>query len=63
MTGITLKLQKQLSRRRETKKGIVEYPKFIFVIPPDVVKRLDWEDTESEFEAVAKNGKLVIEKK
>lgn len=60
-----LKLQKQVGKIRETKTGTKEYSKFVFVIPPDVIKLMDWEDTDAEFEAKAhpKTGKLVIGKK
>ena len=53
-----LKLQKHKTR----KKGEKEYFKWELVIPNDVVKLLDWDDT-FELEARARNGKLVVEKK
>ncbi|WP_420545103.1 hypothetical protein [Nitrosopumilus sp.] len=63
-----LKLQKQFDKKRETKKGITEYHKYVFVIPPDVIKLMGWDDDklkDVEFEAKAhpKTGKLTIERK
>ena len=60
-----LKLQKQIGKIRKTKTGTKEYSKFVFVIPPDVIKLMNWGDTNAEFEAKAhpKTGKLTIEKK
>lgn len=60
-----LKLQKQLSKRRKTKEGIKDYNRFVFTIPPDIIRSMGWEDDDSEFEAKAHptTGKLVIEKK
>lgn len=53
-----LKLQKHKTR----KKGTEEYFKWELVIPKDIVKNLDWDDS-IELEARARQGKLVIEKK
>ena len=53
-----LKLQKQTHKIVKD----VAYKKYVFIIPPDVIKVLDWEDSDAEFEARARNGKLVIEK-
>ena len=58
-----LKLQKQTHK---IVKG-VPYSKYVFIIPPDIIKLMGWDDVkkDTEFEAKAhpKTGKLVIEKK
>lgn len=50
-----MKLQKQLSRRVEG----VEYPKYVLVIPPEEIKKLDWK-AGTELKAIAKGGKLIV---
>ena len=59
MIRLLLKLQKQTHK---IVKG-VKYYKHVFIVPPDVIKVLGWDDATEEFEARARNGKLVIEKK
>lgn len=53
-----MKLQKQLSRRV----GDTEYSKYVTVIPPEVIKQLNWKDGE-ELDVKVREGKLVVEKK
>jgi antitoxin component of MazEF toxin-antitoxin module len=50
-----MKLQKQLSR----KVGNKEYPKYVIVISPSIVKELGWREGEALKEEV-KEGKLII---
>jgi len=53
-----MKLQKHKTR----KKGTEDYFKWELVMPKDVIKNLDWDET-IELEASAGNGELDIEKK
>ncbi len=48
-----LKLQRQLSKRRKTPEGIKDYTRYVFTIPPDVIKLMGLENTDTEFEAKA----------
>jgi antitoxin component of MazEF toxin-antitoxin module len=52
-----LKLQKQLSRRKERK----EYAKWVIVVPPSKVKELGWKEGEELVDEISE-GKLVIAK-
>ncbi len=53
-----MKLQKQLSR----KVGEIEYPKYVLVIPPTIIKEINWKDGE-ELEVEIKDKKLIITRK
>jgi hypothetical protein len=53
-----MKLQKHGSRKVEGK----EYFKWTLVVPPDVVKELDWNEG-TEVEPNVQKGNLVIKKK
>ena len=53
-----MKLQKQLSR----KSGKIEYPKYVIVIPPKIVKEARFKDGE-ELKAEVKDGKVIISPK
>ena len=52
-----MRLQKQLSR----KYGDTEYAKYVIVVPPKLIKKLGWKDSE-ELVAEVKKDKLIIEK-
>ena len=54
----SMKLQKQLSR----KSGDKEYPKYVTVIPPEAIKKLNWVGGD-ELELEIRNGVLCIKKK
>jgi bifunctional DNA-binding transcriptional regulator/antitoxin component of YhaV-PrlF toxin-antitoxin module len=51
-------LQKQQSRVYKGK----EYPKYLIVIPPKDIEKLEWTEKD-ELESIIEDGKLVIEKK
>lgn len=51
-----MRLQRQLSR----KVGDKEYPKYVVVVPPKLIKELGWKDKE-ELKAEVKDTKLIIE--
>ena len=53
-----MRLQKQLSR----KVGNTEYAKYVTVIPPEAIKKLNWKEGE-ELEVEVKDGKLCLKKK
>jgi len=53
-----MKLQKQLSR----KVGEKRYPKWVLVIPPDVVEKSGFKEGD-ELKAVGKKGEIIIKKK
>jgi bifunctional DNA-binding transcriptional regulator/antitoxin component of YhaV-PrlF toxin-antitoxin module len=50
-----MRLQKQLSRSVKGK----EYPKYVVVVPPETVEKLDWAEGE-ELEPEIKGNKLLI---
>jgi len=52
-----MKLQKQLSRKVDGK----EYPKYVLVIPPKIIKQLNWR-TGDKLEIEIKENKLIIKK-
>lgn len=52
-----MRLQKQLSR----KVGSKEYPKYVIVVPPKLIKKLEWKDKE-ELKAEVRDGELVVKK-
>jgi len=52
-----MRLQEQLSRKVKGK----EYAKYVIVVPPKIIKDLNWKDKEN-LEAEAKENKLVIKK-
>jgi bifunctional DNA-binding transcriptional regulator/antitoxin component of YhaV-PrlF toxin-antitoxin module len=51
-------LQKQLSRAVKGK----EYPKYVLVVPPETVERLEWKEGE-DLEPEVKGRKLVLSPK
>lgn len=53
-----MKLQKQLSR----KIGNTEYAKYVVVVPPQVIKELDWKEGE-ELNFKVQGKKLIVEPK
>lgn len=53
-----MKLQKQLSR----KVGNVVYPKWLVVIPPEIVREIGWREGE-ELNAVVREGKIILRPK
>lgn len=55
-SGIKMRLQKQLSRRKENK----EYVKWVIVIPPSKVEELGWKEGV-ELKEDVKGGKLIIQ--
>jgi len=52
-----MKLQKQLSR----KVGNTEYAKWVIVIPPEIIKELEWKEGQ-DLETEIKDKKLTINK-
>jgi antitoxin component of MazEF toxin-antitoxin module len=50
-----MRLQKQLSRRVESK----EYAKYVLVVPPEEIQELGWKEGE-ELEPEVKGKKLII---
>lgn len=50
-----MKLQKQLSRRVESK----NYPKYVVTIPPKIVEKLGWKEG-IELKADIKDGQIVL---
>lgn len=53
-----MRLQKQLSRKR----GLLEYPKFVVVIPPEKIKEVGWKEG-TELEANVKEKKIILKPK
>jgi formylmethanofuran dehydrogenase subunit D len=53
-----MQLQKQLSRKYKGK----EYAKYMIVISPSDIEKLEWKEGE-ELESEIKNGELIIKQK
>lgn len=52
-----MQLQKQLSRKYKDK----EYSKYVIVIPPKIIEKLDWKEGD-KLDCIVSGEKLIIKK-